>query len=189
LPGSATVLVMAPGSGSARAAALSELLLQRALAAAEAVAPGSVRRAPSLADPGLPAALAALEAERVWPASGQAGPLLILWPELPSWRPAHLDAALSDFAAGCELVIGPVFDGGFYLLGLARPLPALFELEADAWQSPTAMATILAVAAQDEVTVGLLRAERALRTPEDVAAALAEPLLDEDLRGLLALRS
>jgi hypothetical protein len=176
---------MASRVGSERAVALSELLLQRALAAAQAVAPGSVHRAPELADGGLPAALAAA-AEGGWPASGQAGPLLILWPELPRWSPAHLGAALSDFAAGCELVIGPVFDGGFYLLGLARPLPALFELEAHAWQSPTAMATTLAVAAQDEVTVGLLRAERALRTPEDVAAALADPLLDEELRGLLS---
>jgi glycosyltransferase A (GT-A) superfamily protein (DUF2064 family) len=78
-----------------------------------------------------------------------------------------------------------VFDGGFYLLGLARPLPSLLELDRETWQSPDAMALTLAGAARGGVEAGLLRAERALRTAGDVAAALADPLLDEELRLLL----
>jgi hypothetical protein len=35
------------------------------------------------------------------------------------------------------------------------------------------------------VPVGLLRAERGLRRPGDVRAALADPLLDHELRELL----
>jgi hypothetical protein len=122
----------------------------------------------------------------VWTGDGGAGPLLLLWPDLPRWRPAHLDAALSDLADGCDLSLGPVFDGGFYLLALARPLPGLLELPAESWRRPDAMTTTLAAAAKGGVEVGLLRAERALRTPADVAAALADPLLDQDLRNLLS---
>ena len=36
------------------------------------------------------------------------------------------------------------------------------------------------------VEVGLLRPERGLRTESDIAAALADPLLDGELRGLLS---
>jgi hypothetical protein len=210
-----TVLVMprwAGGDGLAgrlgaqRAAALGAVLHQRAVMAAEAVSPAAVRVAgpgdpapahvegpghPSavrtagrLATASLPSELAAAVAQ-AWPDSGARGPLVVLWPDLPGWRPAHLAAALSDLAAGCDLALGPVFDGGFYLLALARPMPGLFELPADTWRSPDAMAMTLALAVKGNVQAGLLRAERALRTSADVAAALADPLLDDELRRLL----
>lgn len=188
-----TILVMGPGSGAeagaellgrSRAEALSELLHTRALGAAAAGGPGSVHLACAPGPHAAPEAIAAAVA-RVWPASGRAGPLLMLWPELPRWRPAYLGAALADLAEGCALTIGPVFDGGFYLLGLARPLPGLFELSAGAWQSPDAMSLTLAIAARDGIETGLLRAERGLRTPADIGAALADPLLDDELREIL----
>jgi uncharacterized protein len=187
-------MVMPPWSGTEamsavlgpeRATALAALLRARALAAAEAVAPRGEPNADSAAGRAdLPVVLRAA-ADRVWSDSEDAGPLLLLWPDLPRWRPAHVEAALSDLAIGCDLAIGPVFDGGFYLLGLARPLPSLLELDSETWQSPDAMALTLAVAARGGVEAGLLRAERALRTAGDVAAALADPLLDEELRLLL----
>jgi hypothetical protein len=192
MPGAPTVLLMPRWAGAngivervgqERAAALGTLLHDRALAAARAVAPDAVRLAGSPAGND-PSELAAA-VERAWPGSGADGPLLILWPDLPRWRPVHLDAALSDLTDGCDLSLGPVFDGGFYLLALARPVPGLLELPADAWRSPDAMATTFALAIKDKIEPGLLRAERALRTPADVAAAVADPLLDEELRALL----
>jgi glycosyltransferase A (GT-A) superfamily protein (DUF2064 family) len=198
LPGPPTVIVLPPWSGPEamaavlgpeRADALTALLRARALAAAEAVAPRGEPDADSAADRAdLPAVLRAA-VDRVWSDSEDlqdAGPLLLLWPDLPRWRPAHVEAALSDLAEGCDLAIGPVFDGGFYLLGLARPVPSLLELDSKSWQSPDAMALTLAVAARGGVEAGLLRAERALRTEGDVAAALADPLLDEELKTLLS---
>jgi glycosyltransferase A (GT-A) superfamily protein (DUF2064 family) len=198
LPGPPTVIVLPPWSGPEamaavlgpeRADALTALLRARALAAAEAVAPRGEPDADSAADRAdLPAVLRAA-VDRVWSDSEDlqdAGPLLLLWPDLPRWRPAHVEAALSDLAEGCDLAIGPVFDGGFYLLGLARPVPSLLELDSQSWQSPDAMALTLAVAARGGVEAGLLRAERALRTEGDVAAALADPLLDEELKTLLS---
>ena len=109
---------------------------------------------------------------------GGDGPLLIAWPELPSWRPEHAGAALTDLGDGYELAIGPLFDGGFYLIALARPLPALFGLPEATWPSPDSLMIVLGAAHAAGVAGGMLRAERALRSPGDIRAALADPLLD-----------
>jgi hypothetical protein len=42
------------------------------------------------------------------------------------------------------------------------------------------------LAAKEQVEVGLLRAERALRTPADVAALIADPLTDGVLQQVLS---
>lgn len=197
MAGAPTVLVMPRWTGAGagvgglaerlgvqRAADLDAVLHARALAAAEALSPAAVRVAGPLGTGNAPSELAAAVAQ-AWPGSGVEGPLIILWPDLPRWRSAHLAAALSDLADGCDVALGPVFDGGFYLLALSRPIPGLLELPPDAWHSPDAMGMTFALAVKDGVTAGLLRAERALRTAADVAAALADPLLDGQLRDLL----
>ena len=119
-------------------------------------------------------------AQRAFAALG--GPLLIAWPELPVWRPVHGDGALTDLADGCGVAVGPIFDGGFYLLAFAELLPALLEVP----RSLDAMNRAFAAAHEAEVGIGLLRPERGLRSAGDVAAALADPLLDDELRGLLS---
>ncbi len=116
---------------------------------------------------------------------GADGPLLIAWPDLPGWRPEHAAAALGDLRDGCELSCGPVFDGGFYLIALARPLSALLGLPERTWRSPDAMSIALAAAHEAGIEGGLLRAERGLHSLEDLHAALADPLLDPELRRLL----
>jgi glycosyltransferase A (GT-A) superfamily protein (DUF2064 family) len=113
------------------------------------------------------------------------GPLLIVWPDLPRLREHHARAALGDLEAGCELVLGPAIDGGFYLIGLSRPLPQLFGLSEQAWRSPDAMTLGLAAARDAGLEIGLLRAERALHRPADVRAALADPLLPAELEQIL----
>lgn len=113
------------------------------------------------------------------------GPLLVAWPELPRWRPEHATAALGDLEAGCGVSVGPVFDGGLYLLALARPFPALLEGVGDTWNGPEAMGLALAAAHETGLEVGLMRAERGLRREADVRAALADPLLDGELATVL----
>ena len=118
-----------------------------------------------------------------------AGPVLVLWPDLPHLRAATAQAAHSDLAAGVDVVLGPVFDGGFYLIGLARPLPRLLELEERDWRGPDAVGMAMAAAVQagpDPLEVGLLRVERALHRPSDVRAALADPLLPAEMARVLA---
>ena len=53
-------------------------------------------------------------------AGADGAPVLVVWPVLPRWLPEHGTAILDDLAAGCEASVAPVFDGGLYLLALAR---------------------------------------------------------------------
>ena len=119
------------------------------------------------------------------------GPLLIVWPDLPRLRKDHATAALSDLRNKCDVVLGPVMDGGLYLIGIARPLPKLFALPERAWRSPDVMAIALAASRDAGLELGLLRAERALHRPADVRAALADPITPEPvarvLRGAIKL--
>ncbi len=110
---------------------------------------------------------------------GGGGPLLIVWPDLPRMRAEHAAAALEDLRQGADVSLGPVYDGGFYLVAIPRPLPALFGLPEQVWRSTDAMAMGLAAARDAGLEVGLLRAERGLHHPADVRAALADPLLPE----------
>jgi uncharacterized protein len=116
------------------------------------------------------------------------GPLLIVWPDLPRLRPEHASAALDDLSAGCDVVLGPAIDGGFYLIAIPRPLPKLFALPERAWRSPDVMTIGVAAAQEAGLEIGILRAERALHRPADVRAALADPLLPEALGRILGRR-
>ena len=116
--------------------------------------------------------------------AGRDGPLLVIWPCLSRWRPESASGALSDLAAGCDLVLGPTMDAGLYLLGVRRPLPGLLEQ----FEPPlTDDAVVLgAQAAQAAgIEIGLLRAERALRTVADRQAALLDPLTPPEILALL----
>jgi hypothetical protein len=117
--------------------------------------------------------------------AGGGGPVLVVWPDLPRLRPEHASAALDDLAAGCDVVLGPVIDGGFYLVGLARPLPQLFALPERDWRGPDVMKVGLAAVTEAQLELGILRAERGLHRPGDVRAALADPCLPGDLARIL----
>jgi glycosyltransferase A (GT-A) superfamily protein (DUF2064 family) len=82
-------------------------------------------------------------------------------------------------------VIGPVIDGGLYLLGLGRPLSEVMDLPGRAWSGADAMSAALEAAAKAGREIGILRAERALRSEADVRAALADPMTPEGVRALL----
>jgi uncharacterized protein len=105
------------------------------------------------------------------------GPIVIVWPDLPEFRETHASGVLSDLEAGVDVIFGPVFDGGYYLIAISGPLPSLFGLSEQVWRAPDAMNQVLTAAAEAGFEVGLLRAERALHRPADVRAALADPLL------------
>jgi uncharacterized protein len=116
------------------------------------------------------------------------GPIIIVWPDLPELREYHAAAILSDLDAGVEAIFGPVFDGGYYLIAISGPLPALFGLPEQVWRAADAMNQVLSKAAEAGLEVGLLRAERALHRPADVRAALADPTLPEAVMNVLERR-
>src|SRR5690606_12421638 len=53
-------------------------------------------------------------------------PLLIIGTDCPVLTPAHLQQA-ADALQARDAVLIPAEDGGYVLIGLARPLPAVFE--------------------------------------------------------------
>jgi glycosyltransferase A (GT-A) superfamily protein (DUF2064 family) len=113
------------------------------------------------------------------------GPLLIVWPDLPMLRTEHASGALDDLESGCDVVLGPVVDGGLYLIGIAHPVPELFALPEQAWRSPDVMTIGLATVRDAGLELGILRAERALHRPADVRAALADPILPDAVGRIL----
>ncbi|HEY2636030.1 MAG TPA: DUF2064 domain-containing protein [Solirubrobacteraceae bacterium] len=113
------------------------------------------------------------------------GPLLVAGVEEPRLGPAHAAAALEDLATGADFVIGPALDGGWYLLGLARPLPDLFALDPALWSSADVMPLAIAAAQGAGLEVGLLRPEQPLRTPAQGRAALRDPLFPPEIAALL----
>jgi uncharacterized protein len=130
---------LAPALGAARAAALQARFLERAVATAcsAQIGPVSVWAAP---DPDHPAfqpltafgvallrqpdgdlglrMLAALAAAR--------GPALVIGTDCPALTPAHLRAAADALAGGVDVVVVPVEDGGYALIGMREPQPQLF---------------------------------------------------------------
>jgi uncharacterized protein len=59
-------------------------------------------------------------------AAGHPG-VLVTGSDLPTVPPAHFSEAVRTLAEGAaDVVLGPAEDGGYYLIGLARPAPGLF---------------------------------------------------------------
>ncbi len=82
-----------------------------------------------------------------------AGGVLVIGGDCPELDADTLRAA----AAALEthgLVLGPANDGGYYLIGLARPLPLLFE--AVPWSGPEVLAVTLRRAQEAGLTPALL---------------------------------
>lgn len=90
-------------------------------------------------------------------------PVLLLGADIPGLTPHHLTAAAAALAEN-PAVIGPASDGGYWLLGLSIPMPALFrDME---WGTGSVLATTLA-----RLPAGTPRLETLddLDTPEDLA--------------------
>ena len=215
LSAGATVLLMArsprrgevrralePMLGAERCVALQLALIERALAWAAEVSPEPVQVAHDQPDAAAEFRAIAGPRAKLFPQNGEgiaarladasarlfargAGPLLIVWPDLLRWRADHASGAIDDLEHGCDLSLGPVFDGGLYLLAIARPLPELFGLPEQTWRNPDAMMVALAAAQHAGLQVGILRSERALHHSADIAAALADPLLATELTAIV----
>lgn len=65
-----------------------------------------------------------------------------------------------------DVVVGPTVDGGYYLIGLRRSVPELFE--GVAWGTGTVFSTTIALAEDAGLAVGLLPMLRDVDTPDDL---------------------
>ncbi len=116
-----------------------------------------------------------------------AGPVLVVWPRLLRWRSEHAEGAIADLEAGCDVVFGPMIDGGLYLLGLSRPRPEVLEAVEEGRQ-PAGPGTSSAwtTAAELGLEIGYLRPERGVRSAADVEAARADPLTPPPIARILS---
>lgn len=90
-------------------------------------------------------------------------PVLLLGADIPGLAAAHLTAAAAALAT-VPAVIGPAADGGYWLLGLAVPMPELFENIT--WGTGTVLAETLAKLPPGTPQLDTLAD---LDTPEDLA--------------------
>ena len=106
---------------------------------------------------------------------------LLIGTDVPSFEAADLRRAAAWLAQGQDAVLGPVEDGGYWLIGLTRPQLALFE--GIAWSTGEVMA-----ATRERLrALGLRWAELPVRwdldRPEDLPRLQADPRLRDLTRG------
>jgi len=66
------------------------------------------------------------------------GPAIVIGTDCPALTPEHLRMAARALADGIDVVIVPVEDGGYALIGMQRPEPALFA--GMSWSTSSVMA-------------------------------------------------
>jgi uncharacterized protein len=80
--------------------------------------------------------------------------VLVIGSDSPTLPLEYITKALAALDHHNDCVIGPAEDGGYYLLGLRRPVPQLFERIS--WSSPLVIAQTCARAVQQELQVAVL---------------------------------
>ena len=65
------------------------------------------------------------------------GGVILIGSDLPTLPAAYIQSAVESLREGSDLVLGPTEDGGYYLIGLARPASGLFE--GIAWSTLTVL--------------------------------------------------
>src|SRR5215469_18011623 len=90
---------------------------------------------------------------------------IIIGSDCPALSPDVITAAF-DHLKKTEAVLGPATDGGYYLIGLSRPMPELFH--GIAWGSDHVLADSLAVLRRRDCEAALLNPLADIDRPEDL---------------------
>jgi glycosyltransferase A (GT-A) superfamily protein (DUF2064 family) len=115
-------------------------------------------------------------------AAGRSGrPVVLVGADLPVLRGHHAWAVTDDFGDGVDVVLGPATNGGYYLLAAREPSPALFGIDSEAWGGERVLSLTLESVVGAGLSMGWLRSERALDTPADAAALMADPCAPGDV--------
>lgn len=95
------------------------------------------------------------------------GPALIVGTDCPWLEPRHIEEACMRLGDH-DMVIGPALDGGYYLLGLRRPVPEIFR--GIPWGTERVLEATLETGARLGLSVSLLAPLGDVDLPEDVDA-------------------
>jgi rSAM/selenodomain-associated transferase 1 len=139
LPGLAKTR-LAPALGLDGAAALQGRLIERAVDTARAadIGPVTLWAAPDQDHPAFQTLAALfgvvlacqpdgdLGARMLAALAAARGPAIVIGTDCPALRPEHLRAAAEALSGGVDAVVVPVDDGGYALIGMREPQPALF---------------------------------------------------------------
>jgi uncharacterized protein len=99
------------------------------------------------------------------------GPVLLRGSDVPDLPAAVVSEANSVLATGqAQVVLGPATDGGYHLVGLTEPQPALFR--GPAWSSSTVLTDTLRLARQLGLRVHLLPPWPDIDTYDDLTTFL-----------------
>jgi uncharacterized protein len=98
--------------------------------------------------------------------------VVLIGSDLPNLPPAHVEAAFVELEAGRDLVLGPAEDGGYYLIGMRRPQPAIFS--GIDWGTPGVLKQTLAAAARAGLDVALIEPWYDVDQPDDLRRARSE---------------
>jgi uncharacterized protein len=90
--------------------------------------------------------------------------VVIIGTDCPGLSTDILEAAFHQLRTH-DVVLGPADDGGYYLLGLQRPQPALFQ--GLSWSTDSVLRDTLAIAAREALTVARLPTLHDVDTAED----------------------
>jgi uncharacterized protein len=112
-------------------------------------------------------------------------PVALVGTQVPTLGPDHAWALADDLRDAVDVTFGPGAEGGWYLVGARTPQPAVFGIDPDAWGTDRVLGLALEASVAAGLSIGWLRSERALETPADVAALLADPSTPTDVRGAL----
>jgi len=116
-------------------------------------------------------------------ASEGAARVVVMGTDCPALTPTHLRQAF-DALAGSDVVVGPAVDGGYTLIGVTRPQPALFD--GIAWSTEQVLPATLRTAAAEGLSVVQLERLPDVDRPEDVAHA--EKSLERTLSVIIPTR-
>jgi rSAM/selenodomain-associated transferase 1 len=99
--------------------------------------------------------------------------IVLIGSDIPTLPTSHLQEAFGKLAdTHCDAVFGPSSDGGYYLIGMRKAYPQLFENIT--WSTPTVMDETLAQAQKHHLNVALVPQWYDVDDESDLARLVAE---------------
>ena len=112
-------------------------------------------------------------------------PLLVVGTDMPVLTRSHAREAEAVLRGGADVAFGPALDGGYWMVGLARPAPDVFELGGE-WGGPAVLERSLERCAAAGLRVEMLGTQRDLDDAADARALAAHPALPAAVAEILA---
>lgn len=97
--------------------------------------------------------------------------VVMIGTDIPTLSPRLLNEAVERLDDH-DVVLGPALDGGYYLIGLTRPVPELFRDVP--WSTPDVLSVTARIAARLNCRVALLAPQRDIDRLEDLQALIEE---------------